>query len=147
MTGMAKQTNHSSRGPSQRQLRVGELIRRALSEILSRGEIHDADLNRMMITVGEVRTSPDLRVATAFILPLGGKNKEEALLAMRTNRYEIRRAVSKALALKYSPEIRFLIDETYDQMDATRRMLALDDVVRDVANTSDEDGDADGGGE
>ena len=144
---MAKKTNQSSRGPSQRQLRVGELIRRALSEILSRGEIHDADLNRMMISVGEVRTSPDLRVATAFILPLGGKNKEEALLAMRTNRYEIRRAVSKALALKYSPEIRFLIDETYDQMDATRRMLALDDVVRDVASVSDEDGDADGGGE
>lgn len=132
MTDMAKQTHHSSRGPTQRQLRVGELIRRALSDILNRGDIHDPDLNRMSITVGEVRTSPDLRVATAFILPLGGKGKDEALLALRENRYEIRRAISKTLSLKYSPEIRFLIDETFDQMDDTRRMLAQDDVRRDT---------------
>ncbi len=142
---MAKQTHHSSRGPTQRQLRVGELIRRALSDILHRGDIHDPDLNRMSITVGEVRTSPDLRVATAFILPLGGKGKDEALLALRTNRYEIRRAVSKTLALKYSPEIRFLIDETFDQMDDTRRMLAQDDVMRDTQGTG--EGESDGGGE
>ena len=145
MTDMAKQTHHSSRGPTQRQLRVGELIRRALSDILNRGDIHDPDLNRMSITVGEVRTSPDLRVATAFILPLGGKEKEQALLLLRQNRYEIRRAISKTLALKYSPEIRFLIDETFDQMDDTRRMLAQEDVMRDTNH--DTDGDGDGGGE
>lgn len=144
MTDMAKQTHHSSRGPTQRQLRVGESIRRALSDILNRGDIHDPDLNRMSITVGEVRTSPDLRVATAFILPLGGKGKDEALLALRTNRYEIRRAIAKTLALKYSPEIRFLIDETFDQMDDTRRMLDQDDVRRDIENDGE---DADGGGE
>ena len=144
MTDMAKQTHHTSRGPTQRQLRVGETIRRALSDILTRGDIHDPDLNRMSITVGEVRTSPDLRVATAFILPLGGKDKEQALLLLRQNRYEIRRAISKTLALKYSPEIRFLIDETFDQMDDTRRMLAQDDVRRDIDS---DDGDADGGGE
>jgi len=137
---MAKQTHHSSRGPTQRQLRVGELIRRALSDILNRGDIHDPDLNRMSITVGEVRTSPDLRVATAFILPLGGKDKEQALLLLRQNRYEIRRAVSKTLALKYSPEIRFLIDETFDQMDDTRRMLAQEDVLRDTYGEGEGDG-------
>lgn len=142
---MAKQTHHSSRGPTQRQLRVGELIRRALSDILNRGDIHDPDLNRMSITVGEVRTSPDLRVATAFILPLGGKDKEQGLLLLRQNRYEIRRAISKTLALKYSPEIRFLIDETFDQMDDTRRMLAQEDVLRDTTN--DGEGDGEGGGE
>lgn len=146
MTGMAKQTHHSSRGPTQRQLRVGELIRRALSDILNRGDIHDPDLNRMSITVGEVRTSPDLKVATAFVLPLGGKDKEQALLLLRQNRYEIRRAVAKTLALKYAPEIRFLIDETFDQMDETRRILEQDDVRRDIDNDSD-GGDADGGGE
>ncbi|MCK4713029.1 MAG: 30S ribosome-binding factor RbfA [Marinosulfonomonas sp.] len=135
---MAKQTHHSSRGPTQRQLRVGELIRRALSDILNRGDIHDPDLNRMSITVGEVRVSPDLRVATAFILPLGGKGKDEALSALRENRYEIRRAISKALSLKYSPEIRFLIDETFDQMDDTRRMLAQDDVRRDTQGEDNE---------
>jgi len=141
MTDMAKQTHHSSRGPTQRQLRVGELVRRALSDILNRGDIHDPDLNRMSITVGEVRTSPDLRVATAFILPLGGKDKEQALLLLRQNRYEIRRAISKTLALKYSPEIRFLIDETFDQMDDTRRMLAQEDVMRDTINDSEGEGD------
>lgn len=138
MTDMAKQTHHSShhssRGPTQRQLRVGELIRRSLSDVLIRGDIHDPDLNRMSITVGEVRTSPDLRVATAYILPLGGKDKEQALLLLRQNRHEIRKAVAKSIGLKYSPELRFQIDETFDQMDDTRRMLAQDDVRRDTEN-------------
>ncbi|MBV1866979.1 MAG: 30S ribosome-binding factor RbfA [Marinosulfonomonas sp.] len=129
---MAKNHLHSASGPSQRQLRVGELIRRALSQVLLRGEIHDPDLNRMSITVGEVRASADLRIATAHILPLGGEGKELALEALRRNRYEIRRAVSKAVALKHSPEIRFEIDETFDRMDATKRLFEQDDVRRDT---------------
>ena len=132
MGNMAKQTHHSARGPSQRQLRVGELIRRALSDILVRGDIHDPDLNRMSITVGEVRTSPDLKVATAFVLPLGGRDKEQALLLLRQNRHEIRRAVAKSLTLKYAPEIRYQIDETFDQMDETRRILEQEAVRRDI---------------
>jgi len=138
MTDMAKQTHHSSRGPTQRQLRVGELIRRSLSDVLMRGDIHDPDLNRLSITVGEVKTSPDLRVATAFILPLGGKDKEQALLLLRQNRYELRRAVAKSVGLKYSPELRFQIDETFDQMDDTRRMLAQDNVRRDTDGEANE---------
>ncbi|MBV1903430.1 MAG: 30S ribosome-binding factor RbfA [Marinosulfonomonas sp.] len=129
---MAKKDPYSASGPSQRQLRVGELIRRALSLTLSRGEIHDPDLNRMSITVGEVRASADLRIATAYILPLGGDGKELALEALRRNRYEIRRAVSKAVALKHSPEIRFEIDETFDRMDATKRLFEQDNVRRDT---------------
>lgn len=132
MGRMVKNSHLSARGPSQRQLRVGELIRRTLSDVLVRGDIHDPDLNRMSITVGEVRTSPDLKVATAFILPLGGENAEEALSALRENRHEIRRAVAKAMTLKFAPEIRFAIDETFDQMDATRRLLDSDDVRRDL---------------
>jgi len=138
MTDMAKQTHHSSRGPTQRQLRVGELIRRSLSDVLMRGDIHDPDLNRLSITVGEVKTSPDLRVATAFILPLGGKDKEQALLLLRQNRYELRRAVAKSVGLKYSPELRFQIDETFDRMDDTRRMLAQDNVRRDTDGEANE---------
>ena len=69
---MAKQSNRDGKAPTQRMLKVGEQIRRTLSSVLQRGEVHDPDLNRMMITVGEVRMSPDLRVATAYILPLGG---------------------------------------------------------------------------
>jgi ribosome-binding factor A len=136
---MAKQTHHTARGPSQRQLRVGELIRRSLSDVLVRGDIHDPDLNRMSITFGEVRTSPDLRVATAYVLPLGGKNKDEALLALRQNRHELRRAVSRIVGLKYSPELRFRIDETFDRMDDTRRMLEQANVRRDVTKTDEAD--------
>nr|WP_081536058.1 30S ribosome-binding factor RbfA [Rhodovulum sp. P5] len=123
-----------SSAPSQRQLRVGELIRRTLSEVLARGDVHDPELNRMSITVGEVRTSPDLKVATAFILPLGGRGAEDALEALRRNKGELRRMVSKKLTLKFSPELRFALDQTFDQMDETRRLLAQDDVARDLAD-------------
>lgn len=119
-------------GPSQRQLRVGELIRRTLSDVLLRADVHDPDLNRMSITVGEVRTSTDLRVATAFVLPLGGHGAEEALAALRRNRVELRRQVAKGLTLKFAPELRFEIDETFDRMDETRRLLNDETVRRDV---------------
>lgn len=136
---MAKNTFSSGAGPSQRQLRVGELIRRTLSEVLARGDIHDPDLNRMSITVGEVRTSSDLKVATAYVLPLGGQGKEEALAALRRNRNELRRVVAKGLTLKYAPELRFALDETFDRMDDTRRLFAQDDVRRDLEQDDDED--------
>ena len=130
---MAKNKFHNGPGPSQRQLRVGELIRRTLADVLARGEIHDPDLNRIPITVGEVRTSPDLKIATAFVLPLGGKDQELALEILRRNRSEIRRAVSKQMTLKYTPEIRFVLDETFDRMDETRRLLSDETVARDVS--------------
>lgn len=129
---MAKNRFNHGPGPSQRQLRVGELIRRRLAEVLSRGEVHDPDLNRIPITVGEVRTSPDLKVATAYVLPLGGQHADEALAILRRNRNEIRRQTAKGLELKYAPEIRFALDETFDRMDETRRLFAQDDVRRDV---------------
>ncbi len=125
-------------GPSQRQLRVGELIRRALSEALQRGDIHDPELNRMSITVGEVRASPDLKVATAYVMPLGGREPEAALEALRRNKGELRRAVAKQLTLKFAPEIRFALDETYDRMDETRRLFADDTVRRDVDAADDD---------
>ena len=122
----------ATEGPSQRQLRVGELIRRTLSEVLAKGDIHDPELNRLSITVAEVRTSPDLRVATAYVMPLGGGEREAAMDALRRNRPELRRAVSKALTLKFSPELRFEIDDTYDRMDATRRLFESEAVRRDL---------------
>lgn len=134
MGGMSR-----SSAPSQRQLRVGELIRRTLSEVLARGDVHDPELTRVSITVGEVRTSPDLRVATAFVLPLGGRGAEEALAALRRNKGELRRMVSKKLTLKFAPELRFALDETFDRMDETRRLLAQDDVQRDLARQQDDE--------
>ena len=132
MHPMGKNRFHDGPGPSQRQLRVGELIRRRLSDVLLQGDIHDPDLTRMSITVGEVRCSPDLKVATAFVLPLGGKDAEEALLALRRNKHEIRRIVGKGLELKFTPEIRFRLDDTYDRLDTTREMFADENVRRDL---------------
>lgn len=130
MGGMVKST--SSTGPGQRQLRVGELIRRTLSEVLLRGDIHDPDLNRLSITVGEVRVNPDLRVATLYVLPLGGQGKDEVLKLLARNKGEIRRIIGKKLTLKFVPELRFQLDETFDRMDETRRLFAQDEVRRDI---------------
>jgi len=129
---MAKPRYNDGPGPTQRQLRVAELVRRRLSDVLNQGDIHDPDLGRMSITVGEVRCSTDLKVATAYVLPLGGNDREAALLALRKNRSEIRRVVAKGLALKFAPEIRFEIDETFDRLDDTRRIFADDNVRRDL---------------
>lgn len=128
---MAK-NNYEGSGPTQRQLRVGETIRRALSEVLARGDVHDPELNRMSITVGEVRTSSDLKIATAYVLPLGGDGKDEVLKLLARNKGELRRQVGKKLTLKFSPDLRFKLDHTFDQMDETRRMLAQDVVRRDA---------------
>ena len=132
MAPMAKNTSRDGRAPTQRMLRVGEMIRRDLSAILQRGEVHDDELQRMMITVGEVRMSPDLRVATAYVLPLGGHQKEEALAALRRNRHEVRHLVVKGGTMKHAPELRFEIDGTFDQMDATRALLNEDHVKQDL---------------
>lgn len=130
---MAKNRFHEGPGPSQRQLRVAELIRRTLSDVLNRGDVHDPELNAMSITVGEVRASPDLKVATAYVMPLGGANRDEALAALRRNKSELRRAVTRELTLKYAPELRFVIDETFDRMDETRRLFDQEKVRRDIA--------------
>lgn len=129
---MGKNKFHDGPGPSQRQLRVGELIRRSLAEVLARGEVHDPDLNRMSITVGEVRTSPDLKIATAYVLPLGGKGQDDVLKLLAQNKGELRRAIGKKTGLKYTPDLRFQLDQTFDQMDDTRRMLNQDHVRQDI---------------
>ena len=132
MPGMARSRFSDTSGPSQRQLRVGELIRRTLSDVLNKGEIHDPELNALSITVGEVRTSPDLKIATAFVLPLGGGNRDTAIAALKRNKGELRRALSKETTLKFTPDLRFLIDETFDQLDQTRAMFDRPEVRRDL---------------
>jgi ribosome-binding factor A len=140
---MAKNRHHDGPGPSQRQLRVGELIRRTLSTVLARGEVHDPELNAMSITVGEVRTSPDLKIATVYVMPLGGAGRAEAIDALKRNRGELRRVLMKDMTLKYAPDLRFVIDETFDRMDDTRRLFSDERVRRDVAADED-DGDGEG---
>jgi ribosome-binding factor A len=118
--------------PSQRQLRVGEVIRRALSEILSRGDVHDPDLARVSVTVAEVRVAPDLRQATAYVMPLGGVNTEEVVRALMRNRVELRRLVTDRIGLRFSPDLVFRADTRFDQMDRTREILSSPDVRRDL---------------
>lgn len=130
---MGRNKFHDGPGPSQRQLRVGETIRRALSDVLARGDVHDPDLNRLSITVGEVRTSPDLKIATAYVLPLGGRGQDEVIALLARNKGELRRIVAKKLALKFAPDLRFKLDETFDRMDETREMLNRAEVRRDTA--------------
>lgn len=138
MGDMARNKFQEGAGPSQRQLRVGETIRRALSEVLARGDVHDTDLNRMSVTVGEVRTSPDLKIATAYVLPLGGEGQDELLKLLARNKGELRKQVAKKLTLKFAPDLRFRLDQTFDQMDETRRMLNQETVRRDADADRDE---------
>lgn len=129
---MAKNKHHDGAGPSQRQLQVGETVRRTLAEVLSRGDIHDADLARMSVTVGEVRMSPDLKIATAYVMPLGGQGQGELPGLLARNKGELRRVVGKKLGLKFAPDLRFRLDPTFDAMDDTRRLFNRDDVQRDL---------------
>ncbi|GAB5449412.1 30S ribosome-binding factor RbfA [Gymnodinialimonas sp.] len=137
---MARSKNQNGPSKSQRQLRVGELIRRTLSTVLARAEVHDPVLNAMSITVGEVRTSSDLKIATVYVMPLGGSGKDEAIEALKRNKGELRRLLGKDLKLKYLPDLRFVIDQTFDQMDATREMLSRAEVRRDVEKAEEEGG-------
>ena len=142
---MAKNRFSSGDGPSQRQLRVGELIRRTLSDVLIRGDVHDPDLGRMHVTVGEVRCSPDLKVATVYVAPLGGtlggEDAEVMLKALRRNTAELRHLVAREMTLKYAPDLRFRIDETFDRLDETRRLFSDETVQRDIAHRDDDEDD------
>ena len=127
------------KGPSQRQLRVGELVRHALADVLSRGEVMDPVLEKHLITVPEVRMSPDLKLATAYVMPLGGKDIPKVLEALDRNKKQIRMSVVQRLALKSAPDLRFLVDESFEKGAQIDRLLRTPAVKRDLV--TDEDGD------
>ena len=129
---MPKRQSGKSTGPSQRQLRVGELIRHALAELLARGEIHDPVLASHLLTIPEVRMSPDLRLATIFVMPLGGKDVGPVLVALESHKRFIRGEVARAINLKFAPDVRFLADESFDQALRIDRLLASDKVRQDL---------------
>ncbi len=105
---------YKAKGPSQRQLKVGEEIRHALSEIFARGELSDPRIEEASITVSEVRISPDLRNATAYFMPLNGDKKEEVLQLLANSNGIIRTLLSKKLILKFSPRIHFKLDHSFE---------------------------------
>ncbi len=120
--------------PSQRQLRVGELVRHAVSRVLERGEVHDPEIAGKSITVTEVRMSPDLKVATAYVMPLGGEEGAAVVEALRRVAPYLRRRLGDDIALKFLPELRFVVDETFDQ--ANR----IDQLLRDARREDGDDG-------
>ncbi|MEM7497904.1 MAG: 30S ribosome-binding factor RbfA [Pseudomonadota bacterium] len=129
---MAKNAASQKGMPSQRQLRAGELVRRALSDILMRGEHHEPALEGHSITVSEARLSPDLRQATVYVMPLGGRGVEEALEALIAARGRLRKLVGGRLEMKQTPELHFVLDTSFDRMDETRRLLDQESVRRDL---------------
>lgn len=136
--GMAQKRPPTGSGPTQRQLRVGELIRRTLADVLNRAEIHDPELNAMSITVGEVSCSPDLKIATVHVMPLmGSVPVEDAIAALARNKHELRRRVSSELTLKYAPDLRFRPDAVFDRLEESRRLFADPVVQRDIAAPED----------
>jgi ribosome-binding factor A len=126
------QHRDQSAGASPRQLRVGELIRHALAELFSRGEIHDPVIEAHMITVPEVHMSADLRLATIYIVPLGGRDEQKVLDALETNKRYMRGEIARRINLKFAPEIRFRIDDRFDEAERIEKLLQTPEVRRDL---------------
>jgi len=122
----------SGRAPSQRQLRVGEVIRHALAEILQRGDVHDPVFEGSVITVPEVRMAPDLKCATVFVMPLGGKGNEAVLEAFDRNKKYLRGEVARRVNLRAAPDLRFRIDTSFEQGARVDAMLRSPEVTRDL---------------
>ena len=122
----------ATKAPSQRQLRVGELIRHALAEILSRGEISDPDLDGVTVTVIQVSVSPDLKNAVAFVVPLGGANADTMIAALERCKKFIRGQVGKRVALKHMPNLTFELDTSFDYSETVDRLLSTPHVAQDL---------------
>jgi ribosome-binding factor A len=130
----------SSTAPSQRALRAGELIRHAVAEIFSRGEVHDPVLEAHLITVPEVRMTPDLRLATVYVMPLGGRDQAEVLEALERNKRYLRGEIARRVNLKFAPDIRFRIDERFSEAERIDKLLRSPDVARDLGEKRDDEG-------
>jgi ribosome-binding factor A len=125
-------------GGSQRQLRVGETVRHAVADILSHGSVHDPDLEGHIITVPEVRMSPDLKLATVYVMPLGGKDTDIVLAALARNRKFLRGEVAHRVSLKFAPELRFRVDDRFDEAERIEKLLRTPAVQRDLKPESDD---------
>ena len=128
----------SQAGPSQRALRVGELIRHAMSDMLTRGDVHDPVLEGHLVTVPEVRMSPDLRMATIYVMPLGGRDIKAVIEALDRNKRYLRGEIAHRVNLKFAPEIRFRVDERFDEAERIEKLLRTPEVQRDLKRDEEE---------
>jgi len=126
----------TNKGPSQRQLRVGEVIRHTLSEILAKGDVRDPALAGVSVTVTEVRPSPDLRNANVFCSPLGGQHEQEVIEGLNRCRAYLRGQVGHAVSLKFTPQLIFLLDRSFDEAEHIDDLLRSNEVARDLSSNS-----------
>src|ERR1700712_102673 len=141
MTGEKMPSHHkkdSAPGGSQRQLRGGEIVRHAIADILSQGSVHDPELEGHIITVPEVRMSPDLKLATVYVMPLGGKGVDDVVAALDRNKKFLRGEVAHRVNLKFAPDLRFRADERFDEAERIEKLLRTPAVQRDLKLSSDE---------
>jgi ribosome-binding factor A len=131
---MARHKHHteSSSGGSQRQLRVGELVRHALADMLARGDVHDPVIEGHMITIPEVRVTADLRLATVYVMPLGGRDAEEVVAAFERHKKFLRAEIAHRINLKFAPDVRFRIDDRFAEAERIDKLLRSPEVRRDL---------------
>src|ERR1700759_5658304 len=134
-----QQKKSSAPGGSQRQLRVGEAVRHAVADILAHGSVHDGDLEGHIITVPEVRMSPDLKLATIYVMPLGGRDTDTVIAALDRNKKFLRGEIAHRVNLKFAPDIRFRADERFDEATRIENLLKTPAVQRDLAPDSDDE--------
>jgi ribosome-binding factor A len=130
--------NKAGHGASQRQLRVSELIRHAISDILTQGGVHDPALEGHIITVPEVRMSPDLKLATVYVMPLGGRDIQNVIKALANNKPFLRTEVAHRVNLKYAPDLRFRADDRFEEAERIEKLLRTPAVQRDLNSNSEE---------
>jgi len=131
---MARKKSHQDGPPggSQRQLRVGELVRHAMAEMLMRGDVHDPVIEGHLITVPEVRMSPDLRLATIYVMPMGGRDAEQVVAAFERHKKFLRAEIAHRINLKFAPDIRFRVDERFEEAERIDKLLHSPEVKRDL---------------
>jgi len=130
--------DNAAPGGSQRQLRVSELVRHAIAEMLARGDVHDPVIEGHLITVPEVRMSPDLRLATIYVMPMGGRDANQVVAAFDKHKKYLRAEIAHRVNLKFAPDIRFRVDERFDEAERIERLLRSPQVKRDLDHGDDE---------
>jgi ribosome-binding factor A len=131
-------SKNNEKAPSQRMLRMGELVRHALAEVFSRGDVHDPVLETHVITIPEVSMTPDLRHATAYVMPLGGKDERAVIDALNRNKKYLRGVIAKKVQAKFAPDLHFRLDERFDRAEQIDRLLKQPEVQRDLRKDEDE---------
>ena len=129
----------SAPGGSQRQLRVGETVRHAIADILSHGSVHDPELEGHIVTVPEVRMSPDLKLATIYVMPLGGRDIDIVIAALERNKKFLRGEIARRVNLKFAPDLRFRVDERFDEAERIEKLLRTPAVQKDLEQDPDSD--------